>query len=93
LTQEQQQIKGMLFLKQLDEDAANGTGLSEGKHKIVWEEDTLSLLQHIEEENERRNNTDYKRALRPRKPRPKDVMEGNIPEELKIVQLASLYKS
>ena len=35
----------MLFLKQLDEDVAHGTGLSEGKHKIVWEANTLSLLQ------------------------------------------------
>jgi hypothetical protein len=57
----------MLFLKQLEMENAG---------KVVWEQTTLQMMKSIEEERFRIMNTDYKRALKPRKPRPKDLIEG-----------------
>lgn len=36
------------------------------------------MMMDIEEEKQRLNNTDYEKALKPRKPRPRDLMEGKV---------------
>lgn len=41
---------------------------------VVWEKRTLGLMKEIEDEKERMNRTDYKRALKPRKPRPRHII-------------------
>lgn len=60
----------MLFLKQLDEDGQEAGEAS----VVVWEKHTLGLMKEIEDEKEKLNRTDYKRALKPRKPRPRHVI-------------------
>lgn len=67
----------MLFLKQLDEDTKFGKALNEGKHVVVWEERTLALMKEMEEEKDRLNKTDYKKVLKIKKPRPREVIRKN----------------
>ena len=72
----------MLFLKQLDEDVSLRTDGDESnerrRHVVVWEQETLGLLREIEEDKEKMNRTDYKKALKPKKPRPRHVMNKMI---------------
>eukprot|EP00347_Sterkiella_histriomuscorum_P014959 403358847 len=67
LDQESQKVQGMLFLKQLE---------LEGKGQVVWEKSTLDIMLQMAEEKFKLENTDYERALKPRKPRPQDVIKG-----------------
>lgn len=41
----------------------------------------MELMKHIEEERERHNNTDYKKALKSRKPRPVEIRGGKTEED------------
>ncbi len=40
------------------------------------------MMKMIEEEKNRLKNTDYKKALKPRKPRPRDLLNGDSKEIL-----------
>ncbi len=63
LQKEHALIKGMLFLKQLDEDALDGTGNNQGKHVVVWDEATLNLIKELEEQEQIMQNTNYKQMM------------------------------
>ncbi|CDW91772.1 UNKNOWN [Stylonychia lemnae] len=68
LNQEGQRVQGMLFLKQLE---------LEGKGQVVWEKSTLKIMRQIEEEKHKMEHTDYEKALKPRKPRPKELIRSS----------------
>lgn len=69
LDHESQRVQSLLFLKQLEHERSA---------EVVWEQTTLQMMRDIEEEKHRLNNTDYEKALKPRKPRPRDLMEGKV---------------
>jgi hypothetical protein len=41
----------------------DGSGSNQGKQVVVWDEAALRLLHQKEEEEDKRNNTNYKRIL------------------------------
>lgn len=92
LSKEHAQIKAMLFLKQLDEDAIDGTGNNKGRHVVVWDEATLNLIKELQEEEQRMNNTNYEKLLQPKKLRPRDLISGNT-ELRSLYEFATPYKS
>lgn len=66
----------MQFLKQLDLDVETGSGSNKGKQVVVWDETALRLLQEIEEEQNKRDTTNYKKILQKIKPRPEEIIRG-----------------
>ena len=74
----------MMFLKQLEAD---------GDSTVVWEKGTLNLINHIESEKNRINNTDYSKILKPRKPRVVDIVNGHSTNGINLTNSIQSFRT